>query len=98
LNVKFEDYKQYDRVYDLIFTSIPYFDLEQYSNTVHYDDFNQWKQNFIGEFLNYKNKIVLNLPCEFTALFQDVKEIHYLKHNGGPTSDNSSKIEHIIVI
>lgn len=47
--------------YDFAFTSIPYFDLEVYSDTVSYVSFDDWKDKFIGKLLKIKN-MYINLP------------------------------------
>lgn len=42
--------------FDLIFTSIPYFDVEIYSNNTEYKSFDEWKNVFIKSIELYKNK------------------------------------------
>lgn len=63
-NCKFEDYYNQDKWnYDLIFTSIPYYDVETYSNTTTYDSFEKWKETFICCIEQYKNKnCYINAP------------------------------------
>lgn len=53
-NCKFEDYKGIKDV-DLTFTSIPYFDVEEYSNNVYYETFDVWKNTFIKSIEECKN-------------------------------------------
>lgn len=53
-NCKLEDYN-HKQNYDLIFTSIPYFDSEIYSNNIQYNSFEEWKFTFINSIENCKN-------------------------------------------
>jgi len=56
-NCKFESFilpNCYD--FDLIFTSIPYYDMETYSNNTEYKSFDEWKNVFIGSIELYKNQ------------------------------------------
>lgn len=52
-NCKLEDFT-HTQNYDLIFTSIPYFDLEIYSNNTEYTSFEKWKSTFIKAIENCK--------------------------------------------
>ncbi len=54
-NCKFEDFNS-DIKFDLIFTSIPYYDLETYSNSVSYSSFDEWKDTFIKSFEKYSSQ------------------------------------------
>lgn len=58
-NCKIEDFKN-SYQYDLVFTSIPYFDLEDYKNGVEYADFDEWNSTFIDTLLTYDN-LLLNM-------------------------------------
>jgi hypothetical protein len=61
-NCKFKDYKT-DINYDLIFTSIPYYDLEVYINDVNYESFDEWKNSFIKSIERYSGKnCYINAP------------------------------------
>jgi hypothetical protein len=61
-NCKFEEYENcFD--YDLVFTSIPYFDTEIYSDNVVYKDFETWKEVFIRRFYQYDN-VYINMSNE----------------------------------
>jgi hypothetical protein len=61
-NCKFEDFSiNFD--YDLAFTSIPYFDLETYSNPIKYGSFDDWKNEFMGKILSL-DKAIINLSQE----------------------------------
>ena len=58
-NCKFEDFNiNFD--YDFSFTSIPYFDLEKYSDYVQYNSFDDWVDKFLNPILRLE-KCVLNL-------------------------------------
>lgn len=61
-NCKFEDFTiNFD--YDFAFTSIPYFDLETYSNPVDYNSFEDWENTFMNKILSL-NKAIINLSQE----------------------------------
>lgn len=56
-NCKFEDFPvNFD--YDFAFTSIPYFDLETYSNPVEYNSFDDWKNTFMSKILSLNNALI----------------------------------------
>lgn len=55
-NCKFEDFLDENYNYDLIFTSIPYYDLEIYSNNMEYQSFDHWKNTFVKSFEKYSGK------------------------------------------
>ena len=61
-NIILEDYdnKEY---YDIAFTSIPYFDLEKYSNGPEYDSFEFWKDTFIKKLLELP-RIIINMDYD----------------------------------
>lgn len=56
-NCKFEDLV-IDFNYDFAFTSIPYFNLEEYSNVAEYRDFEHWNNTFIKGVLSLKNALI----------------------------------------
>ena len=56
-NCKLEEFNEKIE-YDLAFTSIPYFDLEEYSNNTSYDSFDDWKNTFITKLLSYPRLLV----------------------------------------
>jgi hypothetical protein len=62
-NCKFEDYTGPFDV-DLTFTSIPYHDLEIYSNHVDYKDFDLWRNKFIGSIEKRCKNCYINLNEE----------------------------------
>lgn len=61
-NSKLED-MDIDLNYDIAFTSIPYFDLEDYNNGVSYSSFNEWKDTFIKKLISLP-KIIINMPYD----------------------------------
>ncbi len=78
-NCKLEDYKE-SKECDLAFTSIPYFDKEEYNNKFEYDSLEKWKEEFIGSLLTYKN-LLINLPIELQEQINlQYKEMYYLKN------------------
>jgi hypothetical protein len=79
-NCKFEDYRD-TKVVDLTFTSIPYFDLELYSNCIHYDSFDQWKSLFIESLKSCKN-CYINCNKDLSTILGWNNNIeYYLKSN-----------------
>jgi hypothetical protein len=81
-NIKFEDYKNYNENYDLVFTSIPYFNLEVYSNSVDYKSFKDWKNLFINHFYQFNN-VYLNMNVELSEklnLNEDYKILNNTSH------------------
>jgi len=58
-NCKFEDF-EVNFYYDFAFTSIPYYDLETYSNPSEYSSFEDWKNTFMNKILSL-NKALINL-------------------------------------
>ena len=65
-NCKFEDFINYNNYkFDLIFTSIPYYDIEIYSNNTEYKSFDEWQNTFIKSIERYsKNNCYINVPAE----------------------------------
>ena len=61
-NCKLEDFNKNIK-YDICFTSIPYFDLENYNNYFDYNSYSQWKKEFIDKLLTY-NKLIINMSEE----------------------------------
>lgn len=88
-NKKYEDfflhdYKKHEFEIEFTFTSIPYFDLEKYSEDVinkDYISFSDWKKKFITPLLNTKN-CWINLPKDlFERLEIPNLDIYYLENN-----------------
>lgn len=79
-NCKVEDLELDDYNFDLSFTSIPYFDLETYSNEMKYENIDEWKDTFIKSLYKFGN-LLLNMPKDLEYLFSDVKDKYYLKNS-----------------
>jgi len=63
-NCKFEEFNTLDN-FDLIFTSIPYYDVELYSNNTEYKSFDEWRNIFIKSIEQYSGKnCYINTPHE----------------------------------
>ena len=95
-NCKLEEYKE-SKVCDLTFTSIPYFDKEEYNNEFNYQSFEEWKDSFIKELLTYQN-LLINLPIELQEqLNLKYKELYYLKNGTSHFNKSvSEKKEYIL--
>ena len=97
-NCKYEDFDISNLNYDLAFTSIPYYDLEIYSNSVTYNNFNEWKNTFLNSIKNTPN-IVVNIPQNLRNEFDNVKQDYFLKSNTSHfNKGENTKIEHILVL
>jgi hypothetical protein len=85
-NCKFEDFTNpNNHNFDFVFTSIPYYDVEIYSNNAEYTSFDQWKNTFINSIVNcsskYKN-VYINLPLELSNKLEwNDKVTHHIKSN-----------------
>ena len=78
-NCKLEDYTG-NKDCDLTFTSIPYYDLEEYNNDFRYESLEQWRDTFIDSLLTYKN-LLINLPIDLQSqLSLSYKEEYYLEN------------------
>jgi hypothetical protein len=58
-NCKIEEFDLSSIKYDIAFTSIPYFDVEQYSNNMNYESFEQWAKIFVSKILLLKNGYII---------------------------------------
>jgi hypothetical protein len=94
-NCKLEDFNQ-EIEYDLAFTSIPYFDLETYSQPVEYDSFKTWTDSFIKTLKSY-DKLVVNVPLNFEELFPNVKNRYYLVSNSNHFNKKSNEKRELII-
>lgn len=94
-NCRLEDFNS-EIEYDLAFTSIPYFDLETYSQSVEYSSFEQWTDSFIGALKKY-DKLVVNVPLNFEGLFPNVKNTYHLVSNSNHFDKNSSEKRELII-
>ena len=64
----------------LSFTSIPYFDLETYSNAMEYENIEVWKETFIKSLYKFPN-LLLNIPKDLENCFENVLDKYYLKNS-----------------
>ena len=96
-------YLHQDKI-DLTFTSIPYYDLENYSQNIvkdNYNNINDWNDKFIGALYKLPN-CYINMPIE---LFDKLKiksvennKVYYLQNNTSShlNKKNKTKQEYII--
>ncbi len=97
-NCKLEEYQGSFNC-DLSFTSIPYFDLEDYNGiNFDYKNLDDWNKNFISGLLNFKN-LVVNLPSELqNKINLNYKDKFYLKNQTSHFNNSDSKKELILVL
>lgn len=72
-NSKLEDLT-IDFEYDITFTSIPYFDLESYSNNIGYENFDHWRSTFISKLLSLP-RLLINMDiktCKLLGLTDNI--------------------------
>jgi hypothetical protein len=79
-NCKLEDFEIGNYNIDLTFTSIPYFDLETYSNPVKYQNILEWENTFIKKLKTFPN-LVLNIPLNLEYLFENYQEKYSILNN-----------------
>lgn len=65
---------------DLTFTSIPYFDLETYSNPVDYKNFDEWQATFLDKIKSLPN-LVLNIPNSLRDCFTATAIEYFIQSN-----------------
>ena len=96
-NCKLEDYTDSKKC-DLTFTSIPYFDLETYSNSIKYKNINNWQNTFIEELKTSYNNLIINLPIELEYLFSDFNyNKYFLQNNTSHFDKNKNKKSELIL-
>jgi hypothetical protein len=80
-NCKFEDFTNpNNHNFDFVFTSIPYYDVEIYSNNTEYTSFEQWKDTFIKSIVDYSIKyknVYINLPLDLSNKLEWNDKISY---------------------
>jgi hypothetical protein len=79
-NCKVEELILENYDFDLSFTSIPYFDLEEYSNVMEYNNIEVWKDTFIKSLYKFPN-LLLNIPKDLENCFENVLDKYYLKNS-----------------
>lgn len=95
-NVKLEDYRG-DTEYDLCFTSIPYFNTEDYKNNVNYKDFDDWRDKFITPLLKYK-RLIINMSYELAVRLNLTGNIDtYLVNNVSHLNKNKKQKREVII-
>jgi hypothetical protein len=81
---------------DLTFTSIPYFDLETYSNPIEYKNFDEWRKTFLEKIKSLPN-LVLNIPNSLLEYFPTrILEYDLLNNSSHFDTNNKYKTEKII--
>lgn len=99
-NCRFEDFdgSMFDNKFDLVFTSIPYYDLETYSNEQVYYNIEHWKDTFIASLLKYDN-LLLNIPKDLEYLFSHKKyETYYLRNNVAKHFNKNAKSKDELIL
>jgi len=95
-NVKLENFNT-EIDYDIAFTSIPYFDLETYSDNVEYSDFDEWKNTFISKLLSLP-RLLVNMSyklCEELNLTNYIDS--YIESNTSHFNKTSNKKLEVII-
>lgn len=78
-NCKLEDFHvSFD--YDLAFTSIPYYNLETYSNVITYSNMEEWTDRFCGK-IKLINNLALNVPINLQGIFLDFNTEYRIQTN-----------------
>jgi hypothetical protein len=96
-NCKFEEFST-DRRFDLIFTSIPYYDLEIYSNSTAHGSFNDWKNTFIAAIEKYSGKkCYINVSSELSERLNWTNINSYIVSNTSHFDKNSANKREAIV-
>ena len=95
-NCKFEDFTV-DREYDMIFTSIPYFDWETYSKPVQYSNISEWENTFIKSIKKLKGAVI-NIPESLYYLFSESTVYSHIKSNASHFSSKVNKTELLIEV
>lgn len=93
-------YSEYEDKIDFAFTSIPYYDIEEYSNDIvnlHYKDFNDWADKFIGALKKIKN-IWINMPIELKNKLNLHGEEYFLLNNVSRHINKSDTVKRETII
>lgn len=99
-NCKFEDFIDENYNYDLVFTSIPYYDVEIYSNNIKYKSFYEWKNTFIKSIEKYNGRnCYINVSKDLGKKLNWSNIDTYISSNRSHFDKNSeSKVEIIVKI
>ena len=95
-NCKFEDLI-IDFKYDFVFTSIPYYDKEVYSNDINYESIDDWEAQFFNPLMRLQNKYI-NLPVELYDVLQLDNTIwNKIQSNTSHYNQNASSKQELII-
>jgi len=101
-NCKFEDFVFNNNYkFDMIFTSIPYYDVEIYSNNTEYKSFEEWRNTFINSIENcklYSSNVYINLPVELcnSLGWSDKVESYIISNRSHFDNKEGKKMEPIV--
>jgi len=97
-NCKFEDYIDKYNKYDLIFTSIPYYNIEIYNNNIEYKSLEEWRNTFIKSIEKYSDKnAYINIPEDLSIkLNWNNIQFKILKNTSHFNKNKKIKTEYII--
>lgn len=97
-NCKFEDFDDNNETFDLIFTSIPYYDTEIYSNHTSYNSFDEWRQTFIKSLKKYSGKkCYINVPVDLAQKLNWNNVVYTVKKPSSHfNKEKKDKTEYII--
>jgi hypothetical protein len=94
-NCKVEDFNLTENV-DLSFTSIPYFDLETYSNPVEYESMTEWTNIFLTKIKSLP-RLVVNIPNSLRNEFDaNVTEYFIQSNTSHFDKKNTVKTEYLL--
>lgn len=96
-NCEFENFK-INGLYDLIFTSIPYYDLEIYSNNIEYKSFKDWKTTFIKSINYYSGKNCYINTTQELSIKLDWKNIDSYIVSSPSHFGNKSKLKREVIV
>lgn len=87
-NCKLEDFSSDNYKFDLIFTSIPYYDLEIYSNSMKYGTFDIWRDTFIKKIESFSGK-----NCYINTSLELAKRLGWIDKVTSNISSNRSHFD-----
>jgi len=92
-NCKMEDYTG-SKDCDLTFTSIPYFNLEEYSGNSYYSSFSEWENTFIKSLQTFQNKEI----CMSKDIADKLNfKYKYKISNNTSHFDNKNKVKYEVI-
>ncbi len=95
-NCKFEDFR-YEKEYNLVFTSIPFFETEIYSDNIKYESFEEWQETFIKKFYSFNN-VYLNMSSDLMNKLELKEEFKILNNTSHFNKKSNQKYEVICKI